>query len=76
MNSNVIGLRISATIFGLVCLAQLIRLFSRAEVSVAGHEIPLWPSLFAALVTGSLCIWLWRLGGPRAPHGGGGTTAA
>ena len=76
MNSNAIGLRTAATIFGIVCLAQLIRLFSRADVMIAGHNIPFWPSVFAALVTGGLCIWLWRLGGPHAPHGGDRTTAA
>jgi hypothetical protein len=76
MNSNVIGLRTAGTIFGIVCIAQLIRLLSRADVVIAGHEIPLWPSLFAALVTGGLAIWLWRLGGPRAPHGGDRTTTA
>jgi hypothetical protein len=69
MNSNAIGLRTAATIFGIVCIAQLIRLFSRADVIIAGHDIPLWPSAFAALVTGGLCVWLWRLGGPHAPHG-------
>ena len=76
MNSTAIGLRTAATIFGIVCIAQLTRLLSRADVIIAGHDIPLWPSAFAALVTGGLCVWLWRLGGAHAPHGGDQTTAA
>jgi hypothetical protein len=76
MNSIAIGLRTAATIFGIVCIVQLIRLFSRADVIIAGHNIPLWPSVFAALATGGLCIWLWRLGGPHTPHGGDRTTMA
>jgi hypothetical protein len=76
MKATSIGLRTAATIFGLVCIMQLIRLFSRADVMIAGHEIPLWPSVFAALVTGGLSIWLWRLGGPHAPHGGNHPSAA
>lgn len=75
-NSNAIGLRTAGTIFGLVCVAQLIRLFSRADVVIAGHDIPLWPSAFAALVTGGLCIWLWRLSGPPEPRGGNRPTTA
>ena len=75
MKSNAIGLRTATTIFGIVCMAQLIRLFSGADVTIAGHDIPLWPSAFAALVTGGLCVWLWRLGGPHAPNGGDPTTA-
>jgi hypothetical protein len=74
MNSSTIGLRTAATIFGVVCIAQLLRLFSRAEVIIAGHAVPLWPSVFAALVTGGLCVWLWRLGGPHLPHDGDRTT--
>ena len=76
MNSTTLGLRTAATIFGIVCLAQLIRLFSGADVVVAGHDFPLWPSAFAALFTGALSIWLWRLGSPHAPHGGDRTTTA
>jgi len=76
MNSTAIGLRTAATIFGVVCIIQLVRLFSHADVMIGGHDIPLWPSVFAAVVTGGLCIWLWRLGGPPASHGGNRTTLA
>jgi hypothetical protein len=76
MNSIALGLRTAATIFGLVCLAQLIRLFSRADIVIAGHDIPLWPSAFAAIVTGGLSIWLWRLGSRHSPHGNDRPTAA
>ena len=76
MNSNAIGLRTAAVIFGIVCIVQLVRLFSHADVVIAGHDVPLWPSAFAALVTGGLSVWLWRLSGPHAPHGGDRPTTA
>lgn len=76
MNSNAIGLRTAATIFGIVCIIQVIRLVTHANVVVNGHAIPLWPSAFAALVAGGLSFWLWRLGGPPAAPGDNRTTLA
>lgn len=48
MNSQVLGLRVASIIFGLVSLAQLLRLLIRPEVRVAGYELPLWPSALRA----------------------------
>jgi hypothetical protein len=61
MNSNVIGLRIASTLFGLVCLAQLARLVMHIEVLIAGHTAPFWVSGVALIVTGTLSIWLWKI---------------
>jgi hypothetical protein len=61
MNSQILGLRIAGTIFGLMCLGQLLRLAARAEVVVAGHDVPLWPSVLGVLIAGGLSIWLWKL---------------
>ena len=52
MNSHILGLRVAGTIFGLMCLAQLLRLLTRAEVIVAGHPMPLWPSVVAFIILG------------------------
>jgi hypothetical protein len=41
MNSQILGLRVAGVIFGLMCLAQLLRLVIRPEVLVAGHQVPL-----------------------------------
>ena len=62
MNSQVIvGLRVAAAVFGLVCLAQLLRLVTQAEVLVAGHRVPLWGSAVAVIIAGVLSFWLWKL---------------
>jgi len=61
MKSQVLGLRVASTVFGVMSLAQLARLIMRAEVLVAGHQLPLWPSAIAFVVLGGLSLWLWKL---------------
>ena len=61
MNSQIVGLRVASIIFGLISLAQLMRLVIQPEVIVAGHQMPLWPSVLAFLIFGGLSIWLWNL---------------
>jgi hypothetical protein len=41
MNSQVLGLRVASVIFGLMSLAQLLRLVIQPEVLVAGHQMRL-----------------------------------
>ena len=64
MSSSLLGLRVASIVFGLMTLVQLLRLAFRPEVLVAGHMIPLWPSLLAVLILGGLCLWLWNLARP------------
>jgi hypothetical protein len=61
MGSPRVGLLVAAVVFGLVCLAQVGRLVWRPEILVAGHVMPLWPSVAAVVIAGSLAWWLWRL---------------
>lgn len=61
MNSQILGLRVGGILFGLMALAQLARLILRPEVLVAGHVMPLWPSVIAVIILGSLCLWLLKL---------------
>ena len=61
MNSQTLGLRVASVIFGLVSLAQLTRVVTRAEVLVAGHPLLLWPSAVAFVVAAGLSVWMWRL---------------
>jgi hypothetical protein len=42
-------------------IAQLARLIIRPEVLVAGHLMPLWPSVLAFVILGGLSFWLWKL---------------
>jgi hypothetical protein len=64
-SAQILGLRVASIIFGLMSLAQLLRLGIRPEVLVAGHHMPLWPSVVAFVILTALSIWLWRLASPR-----------
>ena len=61
MNSQILGLRVASVIFGLMSIAQLVRLLIRPEVLVAGHLMPLWPSALAVVILGGLSLWMWKL---------------
>jgi hypothetical protein len=61
MKSQILGLKVASIIFGLMCLAQLMRLVVRPEVLIAGHHVPLWPSGLAFIILGGLSLWLWKL---------------
>ena len=56
MNSPTTGLRVASVVFGLMAIAQLVRLFVRPEVLVAGYSMPLWPSVLALVVLGGLSL--------------------
>lgn len=61
MNSAITGLRTASFIFGLMAIAQLLRLIIQPEILVAGHHLPLWPSAVAFIILAGLSVWLWRL---------------
>ena len=61
MKTQIVGLRVASVIFGLITVAQVMRLVIRPEVLVAGHLVPLWPSALAVVILGGLCLWLWNL---------------
>jgi hypothetical protein len=65
MNSQMTGLRVASVVFALMVIAQLVRLVIRPEVLVAGHPMPLWPSVLAFIMLGGLSLWMWTLA--RAP---------
>jgi hypothetical protein len=65
MNSQVLGLRVSGTVFVFMSAAQLARFIMRIEVVVAGYTFPLWPSAFAFIILSSLSLWLWKLAGKK-----------
>jgi hypothetical protein len=52
---------VAAALFAVVCLVQLLRLVTQFDVSIAGHAVPLWPNAVAAVIAGTLAMWLWRL---------------
>jgi len=51
---------IAAVVFGLVALAQLLRLVLAWPVVVNGFNIPLWASAIACLVAAGLAVMVWR----------------
>lgn len=61
MKSQITGLRVAATVFGLMALAQLGRLVIQPAIVVAGITLPLWPSVLACGLLAALSAWLWRL---------------
>ena len=61
MNSQTVGLLVASVVFGLMAIAQLVRLVIRPEVIVAGHSMPLWPSVAPFIILGGLSLWMWKL---------------
>ncbi|MGH8046286.1 MAG: hypothetical protein ACREKL_03485 [Chthoniobacterales bacterium] len=76
MNAQLTGLRVAGAVFALMSLAQLARLFIRPEVLVAGHVMPLWPSVLAFVVIGGLSAWMWKLACAARAQGGSHETHA
>jgi hypothetical protein len=62
MNSQKTGLRVASLIFGLMCLVHIWRLaFAHFTVQIGSHQLPIWGSVVAVIVTGGLSIWMYRL---------------
>jgi hypothetical protein len=51
---------VSGLFLSLLTCAQLLRLVMQWPVRVASVEVPMWASVIAALVVGSLAIWAFR----------------
>ena len=64
MKSQIIGLRLSSAIFGLVCLAHMARVVARVEIVIGHYRLGFMPSWIGIIVAGWLCIWLSQLAGP------------
>ena len=54
-------LQISGTLFGLIALAHLYRLFRHWPVEIAGNTMPLWASWVGLALAGGLSVWALRL---------------
>ena len=65
MSSRTTGLRVASVVFGLMAVAQFLRLAIRPEIVVAGAPVPLWPSVLALIFLSGLSIWMWKLAGMR-----------
>ena len=54
-------LRVTSLIFALLTLAHVLRLVWRWPLLVAGRPLPVFASVIAIAITGSMAIWAWRL---------------
>jgi hypothetical protein len=61
MRSQITGLRVASVVFGLMALAQLIRLITHPAMTLAGSTMPLWPSFLGFIIMGGLSFWMWTL---------------
>ena len=64
MKAQVLGLRVAGTVFGLACLAHLLRLFAGMSVVIGTWTLPAFTSIGGAVITGALALWLWKLSIP------------
>lgn len=68
MKTQIAGFWTSGILFGLMALAQIMRLWIRPDVLVSGHHVPLWPSGLAFLVLAGMCIWMLTLARGSKTH--------
>ena len=52
--------QISGVFFTILALVQLTRVVLRWPVQVSTVTVPLWPSVVAFLIAGSLAIWAFK----------------
>jgi hypothetical protein len=60
----VLGLRAASIVFGLLSIAQLMRLLIRPEIMAYDVSIPLWPSAVLFVVLACFSVWMWMLTTP------------
>ena len=51
---------IAVSLFGLIALVHLFRLFAGWEVVVSGFVIPVWWSAIGLAIAGGLALMVWR----------------
>lgn len=66
MNSSQdVALKLAGTIFGVLCVAHVWRVFTGLRVVVGDYAVPPSLSLIAAAISGALSLWMWRLATQR-----------
>ena len=61
-------LQISGTLFGLIAVGHLLRLFRHWPLDRAGYVVPIWVSWVGLCLAGGLGVWALRLA-RAAPRG-------
>lgn len=52
-------LLVSGTIFGLIALIHLYRLYSHFNVIIGSTDLPDWASIAAVIISGVLSLWMF-----------------
>ena len=65
MSSQASGLRVASVLFALFAIGHVVRLVKQAQVTVGTYQIPMWVSVVALIIAGTLSIWMWRLSAAR-----------
>ncbi|MEO8402480.1 MAG: hypothetical protein ABI597_11935 [Gammaproteobacteria bacterium] len=53
------ALIVAGIVFGFASFMQLVRLITKAEVRIAGKNIPMWASGVGFIVALSLSVWMF-----------------
>lgn len=53
---------ISGAFFALIAILHVLRVIGGVSVLVADVQVPVWMSAPAAILTGALAVWAFRLG--------------
>ena len=61
MKPQACGLRVASVVFGLVCLAHIVRLLTGTEVVIGSYRLGPVLSVIAIIVSGALSLWLGRM---------------
>jgi hypothetical protein len=64
MKSQTMGLKVASVIFGLFCLVHILRLIRGFQIVVGSYYFGRGLSVVAIIVSGFLCVWLWKLACP------------
>ncbi len=64
MNSQIVGLRVASAIFGLMCLAHVVRVIAGVQLMIGGHRVGGGLGCLVIVVTAGLSIWMWTLAAP------------
>ena len=67
MPASLLALKVAALLFMLFSVGHVVRLVGHLDLSVAGHVVPLWVSLFGAMIGAGLAVWMWWAAHPRKP---------
>ena len=54
---------VTGTVFGIISLAHVIRIFNHWDLTIGSWDAPVWVSYAGAVLAGSLSVWALRLTG-------------